>query len=77
MMQIASGLAITEDRNFIRDDDIEWIIRSSQLSPRYEKKISDQAAVGIVNGLAVTGPNSGMLLDIEVQRNPVTRWWLN
>jgi Lon-like ATP-dependent protease len=65
MVQIASGLAITEDRNFIRDDDIEWIIRSSQLSPRYEKKISDQAAVGIVNGLAVTGPNSGMLLDIE------------
>ena len=65
MVQIASGLAITEDRNFIRDDDIEWIIRSSQLSPRYEKKISDQSAVGIVNGLAVTGPNSGMLLDIE------------
>ncbi|MBW8350232.1 ATP-dependent protease LonB [Bacillus sp. IITD106] len=66
MMQIAAGLAITEDREYIRDEDIEWVIRSSQLTPRYEKTISKNPLIGIVNGLAVTGPNSGMLLDIEV-----------
>ncbi|MBS4202727.1 ATP-dependent protease LonB [Lederbergia citrea] len=66
MIQIAAGLAITEDRDYILDNDIEWIIRSSQLSPRYEKKIAAISQIGIVNGLAVTGPNSGMLLDIEV-----------
>ncbi|MCR2820571.1 ATP-dependent protease LonB [Lederbergia panacisoli] len=66
MMQIAAGLAITEDREYIRDEDIEWVIRSSQMTPRYEKMISQNPEVGIVNGLAVSGPNSGMLLDIEV-----------
>lgn len=70
MVQIAAGLAITEDRNYIRDEDIEWIINSSQLSPRSEKKIYSKAAIGIVNGLAVTGPSSGMLLDIEVTVMP-------
>ncbi|MEK5523687.1 ATP-dependent protease LonB [Heyndrickxia sporothermodurans] len=66
MVQIAAGLAIQEDRTFISDADIEWIIQSSQLTPRLEKKIGEKATVGLVNGLAVTGPNSGILLEIEV-----------
>ena len=36
MVQIAAGLAITEERDYIKDEDIEWIIHSSQLSPRME-----------------------------------------
>lgn len=66
MIQIAAGLAIQEDRNFIKEEELEWIIHSSQLTPRMEKKINPQAAVGLVNGLAVHGPNSGSLLEIEV-----------
>ncbi|WP_243297429.1 ATP-dependent protease LonB [Bacillus litorisediminis] len=66
LVQIAAGLAITEDRNYIKDEDIEWVIHSSQLSPRMERKINDQASIGYVNGLAVYGPNSGALLEIEV-----------
>ncbi|MDQ0216458.1 Lon-like ATP-dependent protease [Oikeobacillus pervagus] len=66
MIQIVTGLAITEGRNFIKDSDIEWLIHSSQLSPRFEKEIHDSPAIGLVNGLAVTGPNSGSLLEIEV-----------
>lgn len=66
MVQITAGIAITENRDHIREQDIEWMIRSSQLSPRYDKKISDKAEVGMVNGLAVTGPTTGMLLGIEV-----------
>src|SRR5690606_36530064 len=31
-----------------------------------DKKISDKAEIGMVNGLAVTGPTTGMLLGIEV-----------
>lgn len=38
MVQTAAGLAINEDRNYIKDEDIEWVINSSQLSPRIEKK---------------------------------------
>ncbi|MFC4320981.1 ATP-dependent protease LonB [Litchfieldia salsa] len=66
MVQIAAGLAISEDRIDIKEDDIEWVIHSSQLTPRNEKKIADQSKVGLVNGLAVYGPNTGSLLDIEV-----------
>jgi Lon-like ATP-dependent protease len=65
-MQIAAGLAITGERNYIKDEDIEWIVQSSQLTPRIERKISDVSKIGFVNGLAVYGPNSGALLEIEV-----------
>ncbi|WP_078545284.1 ATP-dependent protease LonB [Litchfieldia alkalitelluris] len=66
MVQIAAGLAISEDRTLIKDDDIEWVIHSSQLSPRNDKKINEQPKIGLVNGLAVYGPNTGSLLEIEV-----------
>ncbi|WP_080844552.1 ATP-dependent protease LonB [Cytobacillus gottheilii] len=66
MIQISAGLAITEERNYIKDEDIEWVVQSSQLTPRLERKIGEKAAVGLVNGLAVHGPNTGALLDIEV-----------
>ncbi|MBP1914943.1 ATP-dependent protease LonB [Lederbergia galactosidilytica] len=70
MIQTSAGLAIIEDRDYIQDSDIEWVIRSSQLVPRHEKSIHSQSKAGVVNGLAVTGPNSGMLLDIEVMVLP-------
>ncbi|MBM7701331.1 ATP-dependent protease LonB [Metabacillus iocasae] len=66
MMQIAAGLAISEERTNIKNEDIEWVIHSSQLTPRNEPKIPEKEGVGIVNGLAVYGPNSGALLEIEV-----------
>ncbi|CEG28055.1 ATP-dependent protease LonB [Bacillus sp. B-jedd] len=66
MVQTAAGLAITEDRLTIQDSDIEWVIHSSQATPRMERKINDLPCIGLVNGLAVYGPNSGALLEIEV-----------
>ncbi len=66
MVQSAAGLAITENRDYIKDEDIEWIVQSSQMSPRYQSFIAKESAVGVVNGLAVTGPSSGALLEIEV-----------
>lgn len=70
MVQIAAGLAISANRQDIKDDDIEWVIHSSQLTPRYEPTIQEEAKVGIVNGLAVHGPNTGSLLEIEVTAIP-------
>ena len=72
MVQIAAGVAITENRKEIFDHELEWIIQSSQLSPRYQKKINEEATIGLVNGLAVTGPNTGSLLEIEVNVIPAT-----
>lgn len=66
MVQISAGLAIGEERSFIKDDEVEWVINSSQLSPRMERKINKQSVIGAVNGLAVYGSNIGALLEIEV-----------
>ncbi|MEJ9211282.1 ATP-dependent protease LonB [Bacillus smithii] len=73
IVQIAAGLAITEGRRAIKDKDIQWIVQSSQMTPRYEQKIKDHSAVGIVNGLAVMGSNSGALLEIEVAVIPADK----
>ncbi|MBY8912753.1 ATP-dependent protease LonB [Bacillus sp. YC2] len=70
MIQIAAGMAVTEDRKEITIEDIEWVVHSSQLTPKNEQKIADKPQVGIVNGLAVYGPNSGALLEIEVNVTP-------
>ncbi|MBU8905074.1 ATP-dependent protease LonB [Desertibacillus haloalkaliphilus] len=66
VVQIAAGLATAEDRKQIKAADIEWVIHSSQLSPRPERKIHPEPQIGLVNGLAVYGPNMGALLEIEV-----------
>ena len=66
MIQLSAGLAITEERQYIKDEDIEWVVHSSQLSPRMERKVNPDSAIGLINGLAVHGPNTGALLEIEV-----------
>lgn len=72
MVQIAAGLAVTADREYIKDEEVEWVIQSSQLSPRMDKKIGPHSKIGLVNGLAVHGPNSGSLLEIEVTVIPAS-----
>jgi len=66
LVQISAGMAINEGRPFIKDEDIEWVVHSSQLTPKYEKRIYPIPRIGLVNGLAVYGPNTGALLEIEV-----------
>lgn len=70
LIQITAGLAITEGRNIIAVKDIEWVIHSSQYSPRPNVKIPPQPQVGYVNGLAVFGPNMGSVIQVEVSAIP-------
>ncbi len=70
IVQLASGIAMTENRTEITQADIEWVISSSQISPRPDKKIHPEPKAGLVNGLAVYGPNLGTLLEIEVTALP-------
>ncbi|MFX3624029.1 MAG: ATP-dependent protease LonB [Ectobacillus sp.] len=70
LVQIAAGMAINEDRAMIQDDHIEWVIHSSQLTPKHEKHVYPIPKIGLVNGLAVYGPNMGALLEIEVTAIP-------
>ncbi|WHX60611.1 ATP-dependent protease LonB [Peribacillus frigoritolerans] len=66
MIQTLAGISINENRTFIREVDIDWMAHSSQLTQRMDRKIESNSKIGLVNGLAVYGPNSGALLEIEV-----------
>lgn len=69
IIQIAMGLAQARETKEILAADVEWVVNSGQCSPRPERKIPSKPAVGLVNGLAVMGPNLGTLLEIEVSVN--------
>ncbi|XEC93210.1 ATP-dependent protease LonB [Paenibacillus tarimensis] len=71
IIQLAAGLAMSEKRDSITASDIEWVVNSSQIPPRPDRKVPSAPQVGFVNGLAVYGPNMGTLLEIEVSAIPV------
>ncbi len=66
MVQLAGGMAIRNERKEIIIEDIERVINSGRYSPRPDKKVHSFPQIGVVNGLAVKGANSGILLEIEV-----------
>jgi Lon-like ATP-dependent protease len=70
LIQITAGLAITENRSRILVKDLEWVIHSSQFSPRPNVKIPARPQIGNVNGLAVFGPNMGSVIQVEVSAIP-------
>lgn len=70
VIQLAAGVALSEKRDSITAGDIEWVVNSSQIPPRPDRKVPDAPQIGFVNGLAVYGPNMGTLLEIEVSAIP-------
>ncbi|KGX93454.1 Lon protease [Pontibacillus halophilus JSM 076056 = DSM 19796] len=73
MIQIALGRSKKQGRSAIAQSDIEWVVDASQLMPRYEKFIHSEDQIGVVNGLAVYGPNTGAILEIEVSVLPTSK----
>ncbi|HHY46068.1 MAG TPA: ATP-dependent protease LonB [Firmicutes bacterium] len=73
ILQMAGGIALTEGRNLVSREDVEWVVNSGQFSPRPERKVPPEPQVGYVNGLAVAGPNVGLLLEIEATAIPVEK----
>ncbi|KJS71499.1 MAG: Lon protease [Desulfotomaculum sp. BICA1-6] len=73
IIQLAAGIVITEEGTEIKKSDVEWVVNSGQYVPRPEKRIPTRPQVGLVNGLAVYGPNTGALLEIEVGAIPAPR----
>jgi Lon-like ATP-dependent protease len=65
IIQVAAGIAQTEKRRNIARDDIEWVVASGQYTPRTMFRPPAIPMVGVVCGLAVTGPNCGALIEIE------------
>jgi Lon-like ATP-dependent protease len=70
IIQLAAGLVLSENREELSAADVEWVVNSSQLSPRPDRKVPSKPQIGLVNGLAVYGPSMGALLEIEVTAIP-------
>ncbi|WP_353894248.1 ATP-dependent protease LonB [Proteinivorax hydrogeniformans] len=73
VIQIAAGIATNEGRINLIPADIEWVVNSSQITPRPERKVNKTPQIGCVNGLAVYGPNMGAILELEVTANKVSK----
>lgn len=73
VIQLAAGVALSEKRDAISAADIEWVVNSSQIPPRPDRKVPAKPQIGFVNGLAVYGPNMGTLLEIEVSAIPAAQ----
>lgn len=72
MIQLAGGLALEYNRNTITIEDMERVVNGGQYDPRPEKTVPAEPQIGYVNGLAVTGPNMGVVIEVEVSAIPVT-----
>lgn len=67
IIEIAGGVVQVEGRNIITRKDIEWVVEFGHYSPRIDKKICiEEKQVGCMNGLAVFGNATGIVIDIEV-----------
>lgn len=73
MVQLAAGLVALEGRREITGVDLAWIVTNGQYQPRPVAGIPGEPRVGIVNGLAVYGPNLGVLFPVEVRAFPVKK----
>ncbi|MCQ2008560.1 MAG: ATP-dependent protease LonB [Sporolactobacillus sp.] len=67
MIQIAAGVAASKNSKpgTIGLEQIEWVVRSSRLTPKPNRKVPSAPEIGLVNGLAVYGPGLGVLLEVE------------
>jgi len=65
MVQLGAGLALTDRRQEITREDMEWVVTSGQYTPRMEGRVPPEPQVGVVNALAVYGPSMGLLVELE------------
>ena len=71
LVQLCSGIALNDNKDYIDSNDIEWVIENCQYTKRIEEKIFEEASVGKVNGLAVYGANIGAVMTIEASTKKV------
>lgn len=65
IVQIAAGVVLSEDRKEITKADVEWVLNCGQYTPRPRSQIRQEPVVGVVNGLAMYGPNMGTVIEVE------------
>lgn len=68
LVQIAGSSALLDkSRRCIKAADIEWVAEFGHYTPRCEKRVSSKKETGLVNGLAVSGANAGLVMEVEAE----------
>lgn len=65
IVQIAGSSALVEGRRKIEAKDIEWVIEFGHYNPIIDKGTVSGEEIGVVNGLAIAGRDSGTVMEIE------------
>lgn len=65
IIQLAAGIVQMEDSRIINLRIVEKVLNNGRFSPRTDIKLKEKPGVGLVNGLAVYGPNLGTLIEVE------------
>ena len=73
LVQISAGLAIAEGRGSTTAGDVEWVVERCRYTPRPDRKVGTEPQVGVAHGLAVYGPNLGILLEVEAFASPAVQ----
>ncbi|SHH84792.1 ATP-dependent protease LonB [Clostridium grantii] len=73
LIQLAAGLALSEERKMIKVEDFKWVIENGHYSIRMDSKISSKPEIGLVNGLAVYGGDIGTMLEVEASSKKVLK----
>ncbi len=73
IVQLSAGIAMVEKSDIITLDIVEKVLNNGRFSPRSEIKPKEIPLVGVVNGLAVYGPNTGTLIEIESTTIPASQ----
>ncbi len=71
IVQLAAGIASVEKTDAITLSIVEKVLNNGRFAPRTEFKPKDIPIIGVVNGLAVYGANSGTLIEIETTTIPI------
>jgi Lon-like ATP-dependent protease len=66
IVQMAAGLAVSQGRSGITLEDVEWVLNNGNYAPSHRVRVPKRPAVGVVNGMAICGPQQGAVMAIEI-----------
>ncbi len=73
IVQMTAGIAMTRGLRIIPRTEVEWVVNTCQYPPRRDRHVHEKPTVGVANGLAVSGPSIGSVIEIEVAATPAVR----
>lgn len=67
LVEMGAGLVTVENRTVISVEDIEWLVSQGHYAMKPDPAISDLPVIGVALGLAVFGPGTAAVIDVESQ----------